>query len=815
MSSIEQQLELESTMIARGVEAYRRQKEAALEGGRASETGFARRLIDEYIDPLCEAFNADVNKKGPGMYARARVHLRDIPADKAMFIALRCVLGAFQKPVTPVAVANDIGRMVEDEIRFSRFAAKYQAYYKEIMDDFKNKGTKNYRYMHRVLTHTANTNEDGWTPWAISERVDVGMRLVNFILETSDLITKTSHFVKGKTIVNLEPTQAALDFVSKYDEVASLLHPRHMPCIIEPDPWTAMDQGGYFSPQLRASTRLVLANNRKHKQLLRKTDLSSVMDAVNIAQRVPWRVNRRVLEIARAVWAKNLKVGMPSTEKMEPVECPIKDKKKDQMTPEELAVFLEWKRGASLVYTKEKERAGACFQVSAILRAANEYDAYDAFWYVWTLDFRGRMYTTTSGFSPQGPDLAKGMLTFRDGLPLGERGVFWFKVHGANRYGFDKEDYPVRVAWVDERHQQFMAAAADPLGHVELWANADKPYQFLAWLFEYKEMHDGRLVGKRPEEYVSHLPVGLDGSCNGLQHFSAMLRDLRGGIATNLVPALKPSDIYREVADVCLQKVNALAPSVPVMQHWINFANRFGSGKLPRSVAKRPVMTMPYGSTRQSCTTYIHASIQEHDQRHFGENASFAAATALTPLLWTSIGEVVVAAREGMDWLQKCANVMSKAGLGITWRTRDGFVVHMFERELESVQIDTVLAGRYQAVVSNYTDKLDRHRQRNGVAPNFVHSQDGSHLRATIRKAAEAGITSLALIHDDYGTHAANTDTLHRLIRESFVEQYTEFDPLASFKEWQEAVAKVPMPEAPKKGELDITLVLKSPFFFG
>lgn len=139
----------------------------------------------------------------------------------------------------------------------------------------------------------------------------------------------------------------------------------------------------------------------------------------------------------------------------------------------------------------------------------------------------------------------------------------------------------------------------------------------------------------------------------------------------------------------------------------------------------------------------------------------------------------------------------------------------MFERELETVRVDTVLAGRFQARVSNYTDTLDKHGQRNGVAPNFVHSQDGAHLRATILKARAAGITSLALIHDDYGTHAAHTEKLQELIRESFVEQYTEFDPLSSFKEWQEAISKVRMPDIPQKGELDIELVRQSRYFFG
>src|SRR5437870_3520098 len=53
----------------------------------------------------------------------------------------------------------------------------------------------------------------------------------------------------------------------------------------------------------------------------------------------------------------------------------------------------------------------------------------------------------------------------------------------------------------------------------------------------------------------SHLPVSMDGTCNGYQHLSAMGRDPIGGRATNLVPADEPEDIYQEVADHVSRRV--------------------------------------------------------------------------------------------------------------------------------------------------------------------------------------------------------------------------------------------------------------------
>ena len=55
--------------------------------------------------------------------------------------------------------------------------------------------------------------------------------------------------------------------------------------------------------------------------------------------------------------------------------------------------------------------------------------------------------------------------------------------------------------------------------------------------------------------FVSHLPIAMDGSCNGLQLFSLMLRDPVGGTAVNLLPADTPQDIYRLGADKIIAKL--------------------------------------------------------------------------------------------------------------------------------------------------------------------------------------------------------------------------------------------------------------------
>src|SRR5207249_11364093 len=96
------------------------------------------------------------------------------------------------------------------------------------------------------------------------------------------------------------------------------------------------------------------------------------------------------------------------------------------------------------------------------------------------------------------------------------------------------------------------------------------------------------------------------GSCNGLQHYSALLRDEKGGRAVNLIPSDVPQDIYKTVAN----KVNEILQNNAVMppakmdaaegdEEALNLAlDWIKWGRVNRSFVKRQVMTLPYGSER-------------------------------------------------------------------------------------------------------------------------------------------------------------------------------------------------------------------------
>jgi DNA-directed RNA polymerase len=166
--------------------------------------------------------------------------------------------------------------------------------------------------------------------------------------------------------------------------------------------------------------------------------------------------------------------------------------------------------------------------------------------------------------------------------------------------------------------------------------------------------------------------------------------------------------------------------------------------------------------------------------------------------------------------LQEVAKISAKAGVPITWTTPIGFMPRQEYLEQKSVRVESFFGGiRIRLTLAeDVPDKLDKRKQKDGIAPNFVHSMDASHLMLTVNKCKEAGITNFSMIHDSYGTHACDTEKLSELLREAFIEQYQQ-PVLDNFREEvQQRVLEEELPEVPKKGDLDLSLVRQSRYFF-
>ena len=804
---MERQIELEERMVATGLARAERAAESAEKTGRGHQTVYARLIIKKVVEPLAEAITQHI-KTTPrrGRSAKYTKLLGILDPGTTALICISTVLKYLKHTNkaghdgTMTKWGMTIGRIVEDEIKFNAFKKQNYELVNELLSDFKKKGTTNYRYMHRVMTKKANDMDLTWVEWTPTERAQMGVLLLKLLNESCGVIEFERAWKNKKSQWFVKPTEAFVQWAQQAVQTAGLLCPMTLPCVIPPDDWIANDSGGYWTPQIRSRVKFVKVRTKEHQEQVKRSDLTQAMSACNALQRTPWRVNKRVKDVLAEVWQKSLGCGLPSTEPAPIPPCPFpRDKDKATFTEDELEIFNKWKREASKCYRYDKERMSKCFQLSSTMSLANEFQHEERIYFPFQTDSRGRMYAVPSGMSPQGPNFGKGILEFADGKPLGATGEYWFLVHGANMFGKDKLSYEKRAEFIKQNADDWCRVPEDPIGTRDLWGNADKPWQFLAWCYEFRDFCN------QGSSFKSHIPIALDGSCNGLQHFSAVLRDPIGGAATNLVDADVPADIYQMVADVCIKKL-MLSPN-PLAQLWLEFG-------IDRKICKKPVMTMPYGSTRQACTQSVYDFIMEKDQNFF--HKPFKASVFLTEIIWASIGEVVVAAREAMAWLRKCASIVSSAGLPMIWTAPSGFKVFQHYTNKETKVIQTLLLGnKVELLIANHGVGINSYRMRNGASPNFVHSCDASHLVKTVNAAYQEGMRDFACIHDDFGTHACDTEQFQRVIREQFVNMYTEHSPLHELKAEIERETGCELPEVPEYGTLDIKEVLKSKYFFG
>lgn len=808
MSTIQEQLKLERRMMSTGIAKYRAGVRNAEEDARGKDTAYAQRLLQSFVVPVSEAISLFANAKGAGDLGKHKRFLKLVNPVDAAFIGLSCLFNNFILGTGIQHLSNEIGTRIEDDLKFSMFQEEHGKYYDAIIQDFKNKGTKSYRHMHRVLTMKAKEQEVKWVAWTLEDKVSVGTKILDCIMQSTDLIEK-GYEKSGKKVrdkIIIKPTQQALDWVRTYNASAEILFPDRLPCLIKPDPWVSYDQGGYYSPQLRNTTKLVKTRSKTHAKMF-VGDLNIVMNSVNALQNTEWCINKEVLAVLQEVWEKSLGIGLPRTEPYEVPICPLpRDLRKEDMSAEQLELLDHWKTEARMVYSMEKERVGQGFQVARTLRTAREFAGYDRFYYVYQCDFRGRIYCTVSGLSPQGTDFSKSLLTFKETHPITREGKQWLCIHGANCYGIDKVSFKDRLSWVDEHRQGICDTATDPIGNKDFWGSADKPWQFLAFCFEYARML------REGDSFRTSLPVGLDGTCNGLQHLSALLRDEVGGRATNLIPSEKPSDIYAIVAGVATRKaVQVDDPCRATLSAWMETT---ALSELPRGLTKRPVMTLPYGVTKMSARDYILDWLIKDETGVFDITNRGKMASFLTPIVWDSINETVVAARQAMDWLQQSASIIAKKNKPIIWWSPVGFPVCQDRKKFKSVQVRTQLCGNIRLRLDKETPEIDSRQQRQGISPNFIHSLDAAHLMLTVNAMQEQGCTSFAVIHDDFGTHCTKVGDLFRTLREQFVKMYTENEPLFEFKKFHEAEYGVKLPALPSRGSLKIDQVLDSKYFF-
>lgn len=813
---VQRQMELEAEYLGMGVTRYRGDKPLPwqTEPHRKEETELApgKKLLNDAIGPLTEAIGAFVEAAGSGAARRratALPYLAHVDPVQAAYLTARVAINAASTCKTVNTTAVFLGVALEEHLNMLRLAKAAPGLYRKVAEQLKTSTSSKHRegvYRHvRAKYHIESLR------WSHREKLLVGMKLLELFVDATGFATLERRTTgKNDTPVFIVLTEQTQAWLERAHSKCELLAPLHFPMVAPPREWTNPYRGGYLSDLIHV--RFVRTGSRGYLDELGSLDLSRMYKAVNAVQATPWRINRAVYEIMADLWNTGGAVaGMPrrSDLPLPPRPEGVPEKANGLvLTVGQQEALKTWKAKASKVHAENAATRGARIALTQQLYIGRRFLDERAIYFPHFVDFRGRIYPFASFVNPQADDTGKALLEFAEGKPLGEDGAFWLAVHIAGLWGIDKVSFDDRVKWVMENEEKILACVIDPHADDAFWHEADKPFQALAAAIEWAgyKMHG--------DEYVSHLPIAMDGSCSGLQHFSAMLRDEVGGAAVNLVPADKPADIYTAVAARAQAMSDSSAYGMAAV--W--------EGKVCRKIAKQPTMTLCYSATKFGMQGQIENALRKLDEdgpyldpaveRHH-------AAVYMAGIVWDAIGDVVIAAKRAMSWLQEVSKVAAEAGMPVRWTAPCGLPVLQEYKERVGKKIEVHFGGqRVMLTVAEDTNKLSVRRQVSGIAPNFVHSLDSSHLIGTVNLGLDNGLEHFCVIHDSFATHACDTSMLNAVLREAFVQQY-RVDVLGKFREEiieqltitaPELVTRIP--PCPRAGRLDLEAVRESEFFF-
>ena len=411
----------------------------------------------------------------------------------------------------------------------------------------------------------------------------------------------------------------------------------------------------------------------------------------------------------------------------------------------------------------------------------------------------------------------------------------------------DKFTLEDRVRWTDE-HMEILINAGR---RRDFYDEAEKPITLLACCIEWASIWD---ADERGDVHVSHLPVSIDGSNNGWQHLGAISRDTRTAELVGMVATRIPKDFYVSTAKQLLEIDDPKLNAMP-MKH------------VRKGISKRGSMTRAYSAGAEKigknmwfdCRSARYDEkydIEEEDCMRWAEDlikaidmvcpGPLSTMKYMQDLIIHHLG-VYVKYKDGKpapkeygkiiremkkiwdikrkNWTQEEAaryaelqdmtkdyKSVLESGNGertAKWVTCSGFPVEYEAYKSDSFQCKGTINGqRISHKLMIYTEYPDVHQFMCGISPNYIHSQDASHMALVID---DWGGT-FGAVHDSFSTHASDVEDLLATTKDMFVSMYSDGNPYDKIR--QDITGGTDDIKQPELGSLEIQEVYDSDYFF-
>lgn len=862
----------EAAAVAKGrARAEKRRKRLEL-----STTSAGHKAKEKNVLSIAEALNGfkiHVDNSGGGPKPKWYPLVEQMPSEQVAEIALTACLDAIGKDWSLNTLFHQCGRMFNTHL-FHVFLSSQgnsdeRRANKRLLKNLDERARRSVIQENRSEWALKKASDKGfaWSDLDDHSTRSVGAIMVSAVFAGCDLFEKQELpredqlTDKDGNLITVEErfigfTAEAEQKLSEDNEFLDGQYPMFAPMLHEPRPWSEDSIGPYADPALAKLVPLVKHMGADQQAAVREGyrdgSISQCVEALNYLQRVPYTVNTYIYEAI--LWVLEQK----KTDEVSGFPIVTKTKVPRKIKKEEFALLatddkVDTVKERNTAIKGNREAVANKFNIQRHLAEALELSVQNCFYLPHQFDTRSRIYHT-SDFGPHNTDYLRALLLFKNKTRVGD-GLEWLALQLANTWGdgdgqkVDKSSYDDRIAWVNANLEQIYEAGRDFEDAFDFWRKADDPFQFLAACHEfYNYQHEG-------PDYLSGLPIGLDATQSGIQHYAAASLDENDGELVNLVPGEVPNDLY----EVCLAESYRLIDddivrleamdlgepandNEPPDEEVVKLRKRLHNAKqlknypMKRKQIKRNCMTWAYSSKKFGFAKQLQKDWMDELSRdvrrgklakHPFDRRGFSVSHYAAEMNERAISNVVKSAAGGMNFFQMLAEIMSAEGLHIKFVTPLGFPMFQYYRTETGTQRQKIwlfdretklLDKKATASFRGYTEVVKKTKSSNAISPNIIHAMDATHLMLTVLSCQDNGINDLMVIHDSFSTTIGNASMMRDILRLAFVELYTDYclytDLLNQCKARHPNPDSVEWPEVPAKGHLDLKLVLESDYFF-
>ncbi|CAF0789980.1 unnamed protein product [Didymodactylos carnosus] len=626
-----------------------------------------------------------------------------------------------------------------------------------------------------IVTNHFTFMDRSYRPWSYVQICQIGDFFYRVMLKYMKLTVPLSS--QKRNTINKREANSILHVVhrtpGKYTEKQIKVHPTvlrffahlpeqqlefdctELPCLVPPLPWINCHTGGYLLNQTDF-LRLPLSANQQDQYLksISVQQIGGVLDSINALNSCPWKINQRILDTIISIFEKGgdktfsvpLSLKNPSIPDMVHIDKGLSNDEKRRRERERFKLVKQRAEIFSL-WSNELYR----------LSIANQF-RNEIFWFPHNLDFRGRVYPVPPHFNHLGSDIARGLILFAEGKPLGANGLRRLKIHLINLTDLKKrQSINEREQYANEIMDDILDSADKPLTGRLWWSKSEEPWQTLACCMEIANA----IRSPDSTKYLSYFPVHQDGTCNVLQHYAAMGLDDVGAASVNLKPSDLPKDVYSDVVEMVeLERQKDEELNIEMA--------KILKGFIKRKVIKQTIMTTNYGVTMYGARQQIGRQLR--DIEDFPKIHVSEASTYLAKKTFLCLRELFRETKKIQDWFKDCASLISRVrGTAVEWNTPLGLpVVQPYYKEIKIKESGHELMDYF-----NMNSRPNNIKQKNAFPPNYVHSLDSTHMMMTALNCAKNGITFVS-VHDSFWTHPCDVDILSKICREQFVALHKE-----------------------------------------